>query len=323
MPLEHLIVPIEWKADDSGDGNTLIGYASTFGNVDLGGDVVVKGAFTKTIENIKTNGIPLLADHFASTSSVLGTIYDATEDTKGLQIKARLSQAPSAQDVAVKLREGHLNKMSIGYESMDDSYDEVNGQKVRLLKEIKLWETSVVVFPMNPKASIERVKSVLNALDPEARRDVLVEAAKADIQSKAPDDPADASVISQALGWLTAIDAIVDEAQESLSAYLGVPNPDDEVEPPKSIPAKGPGESAQGAPTTATEPPEGKEAPPNAGDEPAAAPDEGASGWDRWKSAALLTDDDRADALADDMERARLAARLEASELADQLATPE
>lgn len=173
--LEYLVVPIEWKAADDGDENTLVGYASTFGNVDLGGDVVVKGAFTKSVETIKAgNGIPLLADHVASTASVLGTIYDAEQDGKGLKITARISKAPSAQDTAVKLREGHLSKLSIGYESMDDAYEDRDGMRVRLLKDIKLWETSVVVFPMNPKATISRVKTFAEGI-PAAERKALAD----------------------------------------------------------------------------------------------------------------------------------------------------
>lgn len=171
--MERIVVPIEWKAAADDDGNTLVGYASTFGNVDLGGDVVVKGAFLKTIENIKANGIPLLADHMASTASVLGTIYDAAETDKGLKIWARISKAPSAQDVAVKAREGHLNKMSIGYETMDDAMEDRDGLRVRLLKEVKVWETSVVVFPMNPQATIERVKTLVEGIPAEERKSLL------------------------------------------------------------------------------------------------------------------------------------------------------
>lgn len=172
--LERMTLAVEWKADadwvpdewkaDAEDKNILIGYASTFGNVDRGGDVVMPGAFAKTIQNIKANGIPLLADHMASTASVLGTIFDAKEDSRGLLIKARVSSAPSAQDTAIKAREGHLTKMSIGYETMAESWEdrELDGMtlKVRLLDEIKLWETSVVVFPMNPEAAITSMKAM-------------------------------------------------------------------------------------------------------------------------------------------------------------------
>src|SRR5699024_11634335 len=46
--MERMTVDIEWKAAADDDG-TLEGYASTFGNVDLGQDVVEKGAFLDTI----------------------------------------------------------------------------------------------------------------------------------------------------------------------------------------------------------------------------------------------------------------------------------
>jgi len=175
MSLETMVVAIEWKASD--DDQTLEGYASTFGNVDRQGDVVVKGAFKKTIANIKANGIPLLADHIPSTAHVLGTIFAAEEREGGLWIKARLSKAPSAQDVRTKLLEGHLKKMSIGYEAMDHAYEDRDGQRVRLLKEIKLWETSVVVMPANPQAAISRVKSVVDTLAPDDRQKLVDELA--------------------------------------------------------------------------------------------------------------------------------------------------
>lgn len=177
--MERLTVPIEWKASSDGSG-TLEGYASTFGNVDLGGDVVVKGAFIKTIGNIKANGIPLLADHVASTASVLGTIVDAKEDANGLWIKASFSSAPSAQDVRIKLLEGHLKTMSIGYETIDYAWKDVDGRRARALKELKLWETSVVVFPMNPEAVVSRVKSIAGALDGDARAALAAEIAIAE-----------------------------------------------------------------------------------------------------------------------------------------------
>jgi HK97 family phage prohead protease len=176
--MDRLNVPIEWKAADDG---TLEGWASTFGNVDLGSDVVVKGAFKNTIPDVKANGIPLLADHVASTASVLGTIFDAQETDKGLRIKARFSSAPSAQDVRTKLLEGHLKSLSIGYEATKYSFTEVDGKTVRNLDEVKLWETSVVVFPMNPEATISRVKSLAGTLDAEARKSLAAEIVAADI----------------------------------------------------------------------------------------------------------------------------------------------
>lgn len=213
--LERLVVPIEWKASTD-DDQTLEGYASTFGNVDLGGDVVVKGAFAKTIANIKANGIPLLADHVPSVNSVLGTIFDAVEDGKGLKIKARFSSAQSAQDARTKLVEGHVNRMSIGYETIKHSFSDKNGQRVRLLEEIKLWETSVVVFPMNPDAVISRVKSIIATTDlPEVDYASLLRDAKAAREQATERAGDDGKASTQPEGKATA-----NETREALDTAL-------------------------------------------------------------------------------------------------------
>ncbi len=155
--MERKTLAVAWKADATG---SLVGYASTFGNVDLGGDVVVPGAFTETVSDLKANGgIPLLADHDPSTGSVLGTIFDAAEDLQGLRIHARFASTQRARDVRQLLVEGHLSKLSIGYQATDYSHAERDGRQVRLLHKVRLWETSVVVFPMNPAAVVTGAKS--------------------------------------------------------------------------------------------------------------------------------------------------------------------
>jgi HK97 family phage prohead protease len=168
--LERITVPVSWKAGQQATSPGLLtGYASTFGNVDRGLDVVAPGAFAEAVASIsETNPVPLLADHMATTGSVVGSIIEAREDKHGLVIVARLSAAPSAQDTAIKLREGHLSKLSIGYEAIASHDEQRDGRTVRVLDRVRLWETSVVVFPMNPEATISTVKSL--AVDDRARR---------------------------------------------------------------------------------------------------------------------------------------------------------
>lgn len=274
--MERLIVPIEWKAtaDDSG---TLDGYASTFGNVDLGQDMVVEGAFVKTIANIKKNGVPLLADHVASTASLLGTVVDGAEDRKGLRIKAQFSSAPSAQDVRIKAVEGHLGKLSIGYEATKFRYEERDGRTIRVLEEVKIWEVSVVVFPMNPEAVISRVKSLAGALDADARK-----ALAADIIDLTEHGPLSA------------------EEVDALTAHLYETNPDDRGEQAGDEPVEGTADEA---------------AQEQAGDEPVGgASDEGAH-WDHYASEALLAGRDP-DAVADPADVAGLRTLLELNEAA-------
>jgi len=152
MP-EHLIVPVEWKAVSGGPGE-LEGYASVFGNVDQGGDVVLPGAFATTLRywSKQAQPLPLIADHDLSAEGVIGSVHDAREDATGLRVKARFSSDPKAQSIRTKMIEGHLRGMSFTYETVKHHLGTVAGKSVRYLQEVKLFEATVTPFPMNELA---------------------------------------------------------------------------------------------------------------------------------------------------------------------------
>lgn len=143
------------------DSNGMIrGFASTFGNVDLGNDVVDKGAFKKSIRESK--GLwPILADH--DPSKQIGWNLRAEEDEKGLYVEGKLdlnvqaarekySLAKSAYELGAKMG------LSIGYMVVKAEPDR-DKPMVRHIKEVKLFEYSLVTFPMNTEAMITNVKS--------------------------------------------------------------------------------------------------------------------------------------------------------------------
>src|SRR5258707_14907709 len=152
MP-EHMIVPVEWKAVSGGPGE-LEGYASVFGNVDQGGDVVLPGAFATTLRywSKQAQPLPLIADHDLSAEGVIGSVHDAREDATGLRVKARFSSDPKAQSIRTKMIEGHLRGMSFTYETVKHHLGTVAGKSVRYLQEVKLFEATVTPFPMNELA---------------------------------------------------------------------------------------------------------------------------------------------------------------------------
>jgi uncharacterized protein len=161
MKIQTAIVPVEWKAADD-DPGTLEGYASTFNNIDYQHDVIAQGAFKNTLARVKAGDVPFLADHRASVRDVLGTLTDAAEDAKGLKIKVKFAADPDSQAVRQKMLDGHVSKMSIGYQALQWRY-ETRGEsedRVRVLEDIRLWEVSAVVFPANPEAVITTVKAV-------------------------------------------------------------------------------------------------------------------------------------------------------------------
>ena len=143
------------------EGRTIEGYGSTFGNIDQGGDIVHRGAFRKTLAE-RGNRIKLLWQH--DPGEPLGRIIELREDEHGLFIKAVISDTARGRDALALLRDDAIEGMSIGYDPIKGGmdYSEVDGQPVRNLRELKLWEISLVTFPMNEAAEVTALKNAIN-----------------------------------------------------------------------------------------------------------------------------------------------------------------
>lgn len=154
------------------------GYLSTW-DKDQGGDLIVPGAFKRTLEAWRSKGrpVPMLWDH--DPSHPIGAFVELEEDEKGLRVKGQLALAVGkAAEVYELLKLGVVNGLSIGYSVVVQEWTD----QVRLLKELRLWEGSLVLWPMNEAAEVDSVKDLRRlledpgsmALDP-ARRAQLAE----------------------------------------------------------------------------------------------------------------------------------------------------
>ena len=141
------------------------GYAAVFGNVDSGGDVIEKGAFTKTIAEDFAR-IKILSQH-NSYDLPIGKPLELREDEKGLYIRGKISDTQTGRDIRTLLKDGVLAELSIGYDAVAFDYDSETG--IRHLKEIKLWEVSIVTWAMNDQAQIDGVKSLVEELRTEVK----------------------------------------------------------------------------------------------------------------------------------------------------------
>lgn len=129
------------------------GYASVFGIVDSYGDVVQKGAFKKTL--LEQTSFPLLWSH--DVGNPIG-ICSGREDARGLYIEGELNlEVQRAREIHALMRQGAVRGLSIGYTTIKEDKDEEGN---RLLKEIRLWEVSLVVFPANQAAMVIDVRSM-------------------------------------------------------------------------------------------------------------------------------------------------------------------
>lgn len=139
------------------------GYASVFGNIDSHGDVILRGAFEGTIERFNERKINLYSSHSMDARDLLGTVTMMREDDIGLYFEATISQSQSAQDIALKAQEGHLDEISIGFFTLDE---EIREDGLRLIKEIELVEISLVSRASNSQAKILEVRQEDIEVDP-------------------------------------------------------------------------------------------------------------------------------------------------------------
>lgn len=143
-------VPTEFKATPEGEFE---GYASVFGNRDSYGDVVVPGAFTRTIANDRGR-VKVLYQH--DPSQPIGIPIEMREDDRGLLVRARIADTTLGRDTLALMRAGVITELSIGYDAVREEYD--NESSERKLTEIKLWEFSPVTWAANDLARITAVK---------------------------------------------------------------------------------------------------------------------------------------------------------------------
>ncbi len=152
---------------------TFSGYLSVFGVKDQGRDIVMPGAFTKSLTEHKKKGTmpKLLWQH--NPNSPIGIWTDLKEDNHGLKGTGELLlDIPQAKQVHSLLRAKAVDGISIGYRTVDSDDREDGG---RDLKELELWEASVVTFPMLKEATVTDVKNLDSIRDVErALRDAGV-----------------------------------------------------------------------------------------------------------------------------------------------------
>ena len=160
---------LEIKTDGATPG-LFKGYGSTFGNVDLGGDMVMEGAFDKMVEMYaKSDGMP----HMFFSHDSREPIGDWTKmevDKRGLKLEGQLwlgAGIPKAEQAYRMLKSKTGKGLSIGYSHLTPPTTKAgkNGKMVRELNSLMVSEVSPTANPMNTKAGIISVKDLSSVLE--------------------------------------------------------------------------------------------------------------------------------------------------------------
>lgn len=134
------------------DGCRIGGYASLFGVADQGGDVVVAGAYRRSLARLAAEGraVKMLWQH--DPGQPIGVWEEIAEDARGLRVKGRiLTEIDKGREAAALIGAGAIDGLSIGYRTVTAEKD---AKGLRLLREVELWEVSLVTFPMLSEARV-------------------------------------------------------------------------------------------------------------------------------------------------------------------------
>jgi len=157
-----LLAPQELKAAAISPAGQFTGYLAVIGNKDGNGDVIDRGAFTKTLNDAYQSKaragsgyvFPMLWQH--NNTEPIGGFTSAEEDSRGLHVRGQIDMdTPLGQRAYSAARKGYMRGLSIGYDVVKSIY----GKDARHLTEVKVWEGSLVSFPANVDAVISEIKS--------------------------------------------------------------------------------------------------------------------------------------------------------------------
>lgn len=159
---KQLVFPFKIKEGSFDETNPdyyeFSGYGSTFGNVDLVGDVVMPGAFTRSLSQSMPK---MLWSH--NRDMPIGVFIEASEDAMGLFLKGRLPKSVSmSKDAGELIKFGAVDSMSIGFRIVKADTDQ---DGITYIRDVDLREVSIVAIPANPLARVINIKNDDNIND--------------------------------------------------------------------------------------------------------------------------------------------------------------
>lgn len=167
--MERKILTTSFLVKELGANGVVSGYASVFGEVDAQREMVARGAFRRSLSELKETGRSPAMLWMHDAQQPIGIWEDVREDTRGLAVKGRLAlRTAGGSDAYELLRMGAVSGLSIGFRTVASRMDAK--ARVRTLLDVDLFEISFVTFPANAAARVSAVKtptqtSITNADD--------------------------------------------------------------------------------------------------------------------------------------------------------------
>ena len=165
------ISQLSTRAEGEDKAVAIEGYAAVFNSkTSIGGwfdEVIEPGAFSRSLSD---NGdIRALFNH--NWDNVLGRTKSQTlelrEDEKGLNFKVELPDTSVARDLTISMERGDINQCSFGFFITDEEWNYNVEPALRTIKEVELFEISIVSIPAydDTEASLVRSKEIGKSIE--------------------------------------------------------------------------------------------------------------------------------------------------------------
>ncbi|TMI99413.1 MAG: HK97 family phage prohead protease [Alphaproteobacteria bacterium] len=139
---------------------TVEGYASLFGELDAARDMVMPGAFARTLKLRGVRRVPMLFQH--DPAEPVGVWLELTEDFRGLRARGKLiPEVARARELFALVRSGAVDGLSIGFRTVKGRVDPAS--RVRKIIDLDLWEISIVTFPLLAGARVRAVEGTVSS----------------------------------------------------------------------------------------------------------------------------------------------------------------
>lgn len=143
-------------SSDDGEG-TFEGHAAIFGKLNSFDEIVVPGAFKKSLRARSKHKVKMLRQH--QQGMIIGVWEEIREDAEGLFVKGRLlTEIQSAKETLILLKAKALDGLSIGFRTIKEEFD--HKKKTLNLLEIDLFEISLVAIPAQANALVTSVRAM-------------------------------------------------------------------------------------------------------------------------------------------------------------------
>lgn len=154
--------------DIDGKKGIVTGYFADFDTIDSDGDIIKKGAFTRTITSMGPTAAKPRIKHLQNHNPYqpLGVLQTLKEDTKGLYYESQIGPHALGKDFLLMAEAGLITEHSIGYRTIKYNQlmpweDWKDGEAMRELTELKLYEgSSLTAWGANPNTPLTGVKEL-------------------------------------------------------------------------------------------------------------------------------------------------------------------